>query len=458
MTKDTIAGMDFYRDILGSPKYIVAPMVDQSELAWRMLSRKYGAQLCYTPMLHSKCFVEDPKYRKDSIQTCAEDKPLIVQFCGNDPKILLEAGLLVQDLCDCVAVDINLGCPQAIARKGHYGSFLQDEWELISSIVTTLSKNLRIPVTCKIRIFEDLDKTIRYAQMLERSGCKLLTVHGRTREQKGPLTGLADWNYIKKIRECVKIPLFSNGNIQCLQDVERCLEETGVQGIMTAEGNLYNPALFEGRMPISWEICHEYLNLAERYPCPPSFTRGHIFKILHHLLALPSNGEFRDRIATGHNIQDFRSVVKNLEEKYQPIHDGLLEYVPEIPTENYDLTIPPWLCHSYIRLPPDQHKLKLEEAQKRAEDPTREKRLFYDVDGNEISRKKMKKLRRMSRKPTKQGNVQSNRSLFDPCVVCHNPVGMKCSYSMCKPCCRNNFFTTNQACGGHKVLKKSISL
>ncbi|XP_031623253.1 tRNA-dihydrouridine(16/17) synthase [NAD(P)(+)]-like [Contarinia nasturtii] len=449
-------GMDFYENTLGAPKYVVAPMVDQSELAWRLLSRRHGAQLCYSPMYHSNVFIQDPKYREQALQSCSEDRPLIIQFCGNDPKILLEASLIAQDHCD--AIDINLGCPQAIAKRGHYGSFLQDEWQLLQKIVSTLHKGLAVPVTCKIRRFNDLSKTIKYAQMLANAGCQMLTVHGRTREQKGPFTGVADWNYIKAVRDSVSVPVLANGNILSVEDIDDCIRETNVVGVMTAEGNLHNPAIFERNyIPVTWDLANEYLDIVEKYECPRGYVRGHIFKMLHHLLALKQNQETRDEVATAQTIAQFRSIVNRLKAIFEPYHTGQAVWTKEDEKSNdYNLSLPPWICQPYIRMPPEKHIEYL--AQKEKEASEREKIDYFDEDGRKISKNTMKRLKKAARKSHAERLRQKQNSKFEICngTKCANPTGLKCDHKMCRQCCRDKCHTDNLECEGHKCRVEPV--
>lgn len=444
---------DWYESI-GQPQFVVAPMVDASELAWRLLCRRHGATLCYTPMFHSNIFTKDPKYRKDNMVTCKEDRPLIVQFCGNNPETMAAAAKLVEEHCD--AIDINLGCPQSIAKRGKYGSFLQDEWDLLKKIVGAMSEAVSVPITCKIRIFEDIEKSVEYALVLQEAGCKLLTVHGRTREQKGPLTGIASWKHIEAVRNALSIPMLANGNIQCLEDVFRCLDATKVDGVMSAEGILTNPALFQGINPITWEVTEEYLALVEKFPCPTSYIRGHLFKIFHKIFSLKENNEDRQLLATAQNLDDFKKVCSNVKDKYLPYHEGKLSLETEenISRTGFNLILPPWICQPYVRMSPEEHTQKMEKIFHSNEDSIDDiKRKFEDADGNYISRKKMKKLRRYQRRPVKS-DMQGTGRIGDICVneECPNPLGGKCVYQLCKKCCRNKCYVEDLDCPGHKIL------
>jgi len=110
------------RHALPPHQLVLAPMVGASELAFRLLARRHGAQLCYTPMMHADRFASDAAYRAAELQTVAEDAPLVAHFCGNDPAMLLRAARLAQG--QAAAIDLNLGCPQRSAHSGNYGSFL----------------------------------------------------------------------------------------------------------------------------------------------------------------------------------------------------------------------------------------------------------------------------------------------------------------------------------------------
>lgn len=279
---------------LGEPKLIVAPMVDNSELPFRLLCRKYGATAAYTPMLHSRIFTESEKYRLEEFTTCKDDRPLFVQFCANDPDTLLEAAQRVAPYCDYV--DINLGCPQRIARRGNYGAFLMNNLPLVKSLVEKLALNLDTPVSCKIRVFPDLQETLDYAKMLEDAGCSLLAVHGRTRDEKDGKKIRANWNAIRAVKNAVRIPVLANGNVRHMDDVQSCLEETGADGVLSAESLLENPALFAGFCTAEWvsnssdrnedgkidqaTLLEEYLKLCEEYPVPWRMIRAHVHKML----------------------------------------------------------------------------------------------------------------------------------------------------------------------------------
>jgi tRNA-dihydrouridine synthase 1 len=149
-------------------------------------------------MLHSRLFAEGEGYRKEFFCPNPEDRPLCVQFCANDPDTLLKAAKYVEN--DCDAVDINFGCPQGIAKRGKYGSFLLEKTELIRSLVTILHQNLKVPVTCKMRCLPNERDTLALAKVMQDSGCAMLVVHGRCREHKKNDVGPANWDIIRKVK------------------------------------------------------------------------------------------------------------------------------------------------------------------------------------------------------------------------------------------------------------------
>ena len=185
---------------------------------------------------------------------------------------------------DCDAVDINLGCPQGIARKGNYGSFLLGQKELICSMVATLHKELKVPVTCKIRCLPTEKETLELALAIQDAGASLLTVHGRCKEHNKHLCGATNYDIIKKIKQALDIPVIANGGIAKFADIQKCIELTGVDGVMACESILEYPALFDNsKVHDLDDLTLEYIDLFEQYPGEADMKtiRSHMFKFLY---------------------------------------------------------------------------------------------------------------------------------------------------------------------------------
>uniref|UniRef100_A0A4W6F2H0 tRNA-dihydrouridine(16/17) synthase [NAD(P)(+)]-like n=1 Tax=Lates calcarifer TaxID=8187 RepID=A0A4W6F2H0_LATCA len=424
-----LQGFDFWNNTLKAARFVVAPMVDQSELAWRLLSRRHGAQLCYTPMLHAQVFVRDANYRRENLynEVCEEDRPLITQFCANDPEVFLEAALLAQDYCD--AIDLNLGCPQMIAKRGHYGVFLQDEWELLEKMIRLANEKLSVPITCKIRVFKEIEKTVCYAQMLEKAGCQLLTVHGRTKDQKGAMTGIASWEHIKAVRKAVNIPVFANGNIQHLSDVERCIQ--GDRGSGSYECRL-------GMLPPVWEMAEEYLEVVKQYPpCTLSYVRAHLFKLWHHTYVCPLHSACeRDFFLGGVNVLE-----KIL---------GLISQISVKRMKGPDLPFPHWICQPYVRPVPKEPVANGNSQGSEVKKTVCQKRALEDSDGSPDTLSKNKQKKR-SRNPNKNF-CPEQKPKYIKCEQCGNPKGNKCVFNLCRGCCKKKAYKEVADCPSHKTF------
>ena len=224
---------------------ILAPMVGGSELAFRLLARRHGAQLCYTPMICCEDFAKSGGV--SLLERHVDDSPVVAHFSGNDPQKLLDVARQAERCSGVVAVDLNLGCPQRSAQAGHFGAFLCDrgDRELLLNIVSTLSRSLTVPFFCKIRLLDDLNDTLEFVQQLQDAGCALLAVHGRYRGSPSHRRdGPAHLDQIALIKQKLTIPVITNGNVRNAAELVEALQTTGADGAMSAEAALDDPALF----------------------------------------------------------------------------------------------------------------------------------------------------------------------------------------------------------------------
>ena len=234
-------------------KIILAPMAGVSDYAFRRIAREHGADFCVSEMVSAKAMEFNDKKTGTLAEVKAGDSPIAVQIFGHEPKsmanaaYLLSRGLYEHTKTDTPpdVIDINMGCPVKKIVSSGDGSSLMRDMKLASEIIKAVVQASSVPVTVKFRAGWDKESINcqEFAKMAEDSGASAVTIHARTRAQM--YEPWANWEYIKNVKQAVKIHVIGNGDIYTAEDALRMYEETGCDSVMIGRGALGNPFIFE---------------------------------------------------------------------------------------------------------------------------------------------------------------------------------------------------------------------
>jgi len=223
-------------------RVLQSPLSGVTDLVFRRLVRRYAPDsMMYTEMVNATG-LHYVKQLPKIMEVDPNERPISIQLFDCRPDFLAEAAVMaVKEGAD--TIDINMGCPVNKITKNGGGSSLLRQPEVAEAIVREVVKAVDVPVTVKTRIgWSDKDITILdFAKRMEDAGAKMITVHGRTRAQG--YNGSAKWEWIRKVKEILSIPVIANGDIFSVKAAVRCLEETGADGVMCSRGTLGYPFL-----------------------------------------------------------------------------------------------------------------------------------------------------------------------------------------------------------------------
>lgn len=234
------------REQLKNKQIMLAPLAGVSDVGFRLIAEKYGADKTFTEMVSVNALYYDNKKTDDLLFISENEKNCNIQIFGSKPDIIEK---VVKDKINPIEkskeISFNMGCPVAKITKNGEGSALMAKPKLVEEICKILRKSTDKKINIKLRLGID-DKNLNYLEIgkiAQDAGIDYVILHARTKEQM--YSGKADWNHIKILKENLSIPVIANGDIFCVEDFVKVIDKTKADGVMLARGAMGNPFLFK---------------------------------------------------------------------------------------------------------------------------------------------------------------------------------------------------------------------
>ncbi len=283
---------------LGNHPIFLAPMEDVTDPAFRLMCKRFGADMVYTEFISSDALIRLVNKTTQKLSICDEERPVAIQIYGRETEAMVGAAQIAEAACPDI-LDINFGCPvKKVAGKGAGSGMLQNVPKMLE-ITRAVVEAVKVPVTVKTRLGWDANSKIivDLAERLQDCGIAALTIHGRTRAQM--YTGEADWTLIGDVKKNPRmhIPIIGNGDVTTPQRAKECFDKYGVDAVMIGRGSIGRPWIFKEikhyletgeeltSLSFEWKmqvLREEVLNSVERLD-----ERRGIVHIRRHLAATP---------------------------------------------------------------------------------------------------------------------------------------------------------------------------